>query len=807
MMNFNYTKLWIDFLKLFLITALVVIAVRPVSGQTVPAITINEIRIDQPDADNDEYFELTGGPNAALNGLTYIVIGDGTGGSGVIEAVVDLTGQTILSTGFFVAAESTFTLGAANLITTLNFENGDNVTHLLVEGFTGSNGDDLDTNDDGVLDVIPWTSVVDSVALIQIVGSGDLVYSATTVGPDGGFVPGHVFRNPDGTGAFQIGGFTLGTNDTPGESNVGDIVVPLDLAIYEIQGGGHISPFEGESVRTVGIVTAVDSNGFYLQDRLGDGSDNTSDGIFVFTGSAPGVNVGDELQVQGTVSEFIPGGASTNNLSITQIVSPAVEIISSGNVPPAPIALGRSGRILPNRVIDNDNFALFDPNQDGIDFYESLEGMLVTAVDAQAVSATNGFGEIFAVVDRGRGATGLSVRRTINISPNDFNPERVQIQFDGGILPGFSASVNVRDRLGDVTGVVNYSFGNFEVLVTEEFTPTSTGLRPETTNIEPTRNRLTIAGYNVLNLDPKVEDPALTDGGLDDVDDDAGDGRFEAIAGQIVNNLNLPDIIALQEIQDNDGAEISSVTSANETLQMLVDEIAGISGIAYEFIDNPFIGNGTGGGQPGGNIRTVFLYNPSRVALVAGSVQTVADPVNQQTDEDNPFFDSRLPLAVTFAFRGREITVVNNHFTSKGGSSPLFGQIQPSVSLQELPDVNGGLDDRRAQAAAVKDFVYTILSGNPDANIAVLGDLNEFEFISPLEILEKSLINLTETLPANERYSFIFDGNSQSLDHILVSKSLIKTAVFDIVHVNTEFARTPQTASDHDPSVARFRLR
>ncbi|NJO75495.1 MAG: hypothetical protein HC833_18045 [Leptolyngbyaceae cyanobacterium RM1_406_9] len=318
------------------------------------------------------------------------------------------------------------------------------------------------------------------------------------------------------------------------------------------------------------------------------------------------------------------------------------------------------------------------------------------------------------------------------------------------------------------------------------------------------RLKLTIASYNVLNLDPKVEDISLVeDNDPGDISDDVGEGQFTAIANHIVNNLNLPDIVGLQEIQDNNGAEITDITAADETLQTLADEIERISGVRYEFIDNPFIGNETSGGQPGGNIRTAFLYNPDRVQLVEGSIQTITDPAEQQTNPESPFFDSRLPLIATFTFNGQEVTVVSNHFSSKGGSSPLFGQNQPSVERQEDPTVNGSLDARRAQAEAVRGFVDGLLAENPNANVVVVGDINEFEFISPLEILEQSLNNLTNTLPENERYSFIFEGNSQSLDHILVSDALANRAEFDAVHVNSEFA---DQASDHDPLLVRLFL-
>lgn len=194
------------------------------------SVAINEIRIDQPGTDYDEYFELVGTGNMSLNGLTYLVIGDGAGGSGTIEAAIDLHNQVISSDGFFLAAEDNSTYGAAaDMITDLNFENSDNVTHLLVAGFTGQVGDDLDLDvntqgGDGILDITPWAAIVDSVALIKTdppVGPlEEYVYSDTKVGPDCVFVPGHVYRLPDATGDWQIGAYA-GSYDTPDATNAG----------------------------------------------------------------------------------------------------------------------------------------------------------------------------------------------------------------------------------------------------------------------------------------------------------------------------------------------------------------------------------------------------------------------------------------------------------------------------------------------------------------------------------------------------------------------------------------------------------
>lgn len=185
------------------------------------AVVINEIRIDQSGTDNSEYFELAGSAGESLNGLSYLVIGDSSTDSfGIVESVTHLSGYSIATDGFFLAAESSFELGhTVDLVTTLNFENSDNVTHLLVSGFSGALGDNLDTNNDGVLDISPWQSILDSIALVETFGTGDGVYSSTQVSAGNGNVAAHVFRNPDSRGPWQIG--TLDTaEDTAGRANV-----------------------------------------------------------------------------------------------------------------------------------------------------------------------------------------------------------------------------------------------------------------------------------------------------------------------------------------------------------------------------------------------------------------------------------------------------------------------------------------------------------------------------------------------------------------------------------------------------------
>ncbi len=208
------------------------LAPRGLTAQGNNLVFINEIRTDQNSSDTDEYFELLGLAGDNLDGLTYLVIGDGATGSGTIEAVVDLAGQVIPADSTFVAAESSFTLGVPDMVTSLNFENGDNVTHVLALGFTGMNGMDLDLDDDGILDVTPWIVVLDAISLVANPTSGDKYYASTLntplstavdVGPSGTFAPAHVYRCTAGgatqdvrMGEFFIDGLRL---DTPGDLN------------------------------------------------------------------------------------------------------------------------------------------------------------------------------------------------------------------------------------------------------------------------------------------------------------------------------------------------------------------------------------------------------------------------------------------------------------------------------------------------------------------------------------------------------------------------------------------------------------
>lgn len=572
------------------------------------------------------------------------------------------------------------------------------------------------------------------------------------------------------------------------------------VAIHDIQGTTRISPYAGKAVTGVaGIVTGVrtysSSKGFWIQDPNPDADPATSEGVFVFTGSAPKVAVGDSVTVTGTVSEFVPGGASSGNQSVTEITKPTVTVVSAGNAVPAatvvdaksvPGAYAPAGDPAANNSI---NALALRPGTYALDHYESLEGMNVQVANARVVTATDPYTELWVTVKPRENAG----RRggTVYGSYASQNTGRLQIQ-SLGATADFPVA-NVGDTLTGVTeGPLDYNqFGGYTLVASRLGTLKSGGLERETTQKQK-RGELAVATYNVENLDPS-------------------DATFEKHASAIVNNLKSPDIVSLEEIQDNNGATNDGTTAADVTVGKLIDAIVAAGGPTYDWrsIDPT---NNTDGGEPGGNIRQVFLFNPERVSFtdraggdastavgvtkVHGKAQLTASP--GRIDPANAAWaNSRKPLAGEFVFRGRTVFVIANHFNSKGGDQGLTSQYQPVARSSEV--------QRHQQATLVNAFVKDVLAVQKNADVIALGDINDFEFSGTAQILESdgALWSAIKSLPRSERYSYDYQGNQQVLDQILVSPSIRRGCGFeyDSVHINSEFH---DQISDHDPQVLRF---
>ncbi|MEV5875065.1 endonuclease/exonuclease/phosphatase family protein [Streptomyces sp. NPDC052101] len=573
------------------------------------------------------------------------------------------------------------------------------------------------------------------------------------------------------------------------------------VRIHDIQGTTRISPYAGQQVTDVpGIVTATraygSSKGFWLQDPNPDDDPRTSEGVFVFTGSAPKVAAGDSVTVTGTVSEYVPGGTSSGNQSVTEITKPTVTTVSTGNAVPAPVVIDEDS--VPDEYAPAGDTAAggsingltLDPSTYALDYYESLEGMNVQVADAGVVTATDPYSELWVTVKPWE----HSNRRggTVYGSYGSQNTGRLQIQSLGSTADFPKA--NVGDTLeGTTTGPLDFNqFGGYSLVASRLGTLKSGGLERETTRKQSGRE-LAMATYNVENLDPS-------------------DSTFDKHAAAIVNNLQSPDIVSLEEIQDNNGVTDDGTVDASVTVNKLIDAIVAAGGPKYDWRSiNPV--NDQDGGQPGGNIRQVFLFNPQRVSFVdrAGGDSTTAVGVTKENgkaeltvspgriDPANAAWkDSRKPLVGQFVFRGKTVFVIANHLVSKGGDQGLTSQYQPPTRSSEI--------QRHAQATEVNAFVKDILAVQKNANVVALGDMNDFEFSGTAKILEGDgeLWSAIKSLPRSERYTYDYQGNEQVLDQILISPAIRRGCDFeyDSVHVNAEFN---DQISDHDPQVLRFR--
>ncbi|WP_306370562.1 endonuclease/exonuclease/phosphatase family protein [Nocardiopsis sp. CC223A] len=582
-----------------------------------------------------------------------------------------------------------------------------------------------------------------------------------------------------------------GPDDDPGEPGGPD--EPGDLRIHDIQGITRTSPHAGDTVTGVpGVVTAVNAfgsaQGFWFQDTEGDGDPRTSEGLFVFTGSTtPGVAPGDEILVSGRVNEYRPGSGTQ---TITQIDRAQWTVLSTGNTVPESVAL--EAGVIPEEYAPDHGGDITDlelaPDAYALDFWAAHEHMMVRVEDAPVIAPTDRYFAFWVTVEPEHNRTdngGVAYG-----SYDDPNAGRVKIEslLDRDVHP--FPQVNVGDTLAGVTeGPVYYSrFGGYLVRATTLGEHVVGDL--ERTPVRDTaRYEVSVATYNVENL-----------GGQDDQD------KYDALATGIVEYLDSPDIIGLEEIQDDNGTVDDGTVDPGVTLDRLVAAVEAQGGPAYEWRQiSPE--DKQDGGVPGGNIRNAFLFDPARVRFVdrpGGDATTAVEVVEgargaelsvspgRIEPEDAAWDDSRKPLVGHFRALNRDLYVVTNHFGSKGGDQSLHGVMQPPHRSSE--------EQRHAQAELVADFADELLAVDPDANLVVMGDLNDFQFSRTLDILtgDGPLYNPMMDLPAGERYNYVYDGNSQALDHILVNQAIAGRVDYQVVRINSEFH---DQVSDHDPQV------
>ncbi|KAK7681573.1 hypothetical protein QCA50_015306 [Cerrena zonata] len=601
----------------------------------------------------------------------------------------------------------------------------------------------------------------------------------------------------------------------------------LGVEITDIQGPAWVSPLTGQTVQNVtGIVTAKTSSGFYIQGTPSDDI-RISHGLFVFSTSTTvlgRVAVGDEISLTGRVSEF-RSSTRPDDLTATELTSPASIVVISSNNTVAPIVLG-ADRSPPTQQLSaldvgTDGFlsapnnqsridtvnATLQPDQFGMDFWSSLEGQLVTVRNPVAINFENSFGEFWVHGDwpvtgkNGRG--GL----TITFGPDgvpDSNPETVIIgvPVDGTKNP----KTSVGKTFQDITGVVQYQFGFYYILPLTAPIVVSTPdpTIPATTLVSSNDScTLTVGDYNVENMTP------------------TGATHIADVAGHIANFLFSPDFMFVQEIQDNSGVTDDGVVDANVTLTNLSNAIAKAanSSTPYSFIEVVPV-NDQDGGQPGGNIRQAYLFNSEKVKLVSGppaggsldATEPIVGSDGKVTLTFNPgridptnaaWQSSRKPLVAAWeTTSGARFFTVNVHLVSKGGSSSTQGNSRPPVNLP--------VDQRTSQVEAVATFVKSLLELDPQASIIIAGDFNEYlqtrSVFAPFGGIVSELDEISGIDPV-ERYTYVFDQNTEQLDHIFVSNAIAERGTkVEHVHVNNWAPSFSARVSDHDPSVALLKV-
>lgn len=610
-------------------------------------------------------------------------------------------------------------------------------------------------------------------------------------------------------------------------------------SISKIQGISFMSPYYGDIVTTQGIVIAFSKmkdlpGGYvaYIQSQAPDNDDRTSEGIKLYFKKNPSLNVGDLVKVTGTVYEET--GNPLNTLTTTSIrkITNIQVFENFKDLPPA-VLIGKGGRKIPDHhhstYVGNLSFKASLNLKDGIDFWESLEGMRVKISNPRIVGFRGGK-ETYDnyKTDPERGHLTLYVmpentKKTLTPSggimadpdSHNFNPEIISIG-SGELTVGlkFDGMYKIGDIIpGEIEGMVTFTKnlfgeGEYRFQLPQE-SPTisafndtlETELPDEEKEKLPkfeaalTDDSLVIASYNIKNLSSIGKDRK----------------RLQKTGEMINSTLKCPDVLGLVEIQDNNGKDFSGTSKAEKTIADLISYVpktGDCEGVDYVSVNiNPL--SHREGGIPGANIRVALIYNQNRLGFKENPAptpltETLITPdghLNYNPGRIYPnseaFQHTRKSIIAEFTFKGKQLFVIVNHFNSKLSDSSHFSATQPVVNASEIK--------RAKMAEGVNRFVTRLEARSAESLVAVIGDFNAFLNEFPMKVLEgNNLHNLMRTIPKNDRYTTNHNGNLQSLDYIFVNKQLKKHfKSFQVPQINSDYM---DRLSDHDPVISIFQL-
>jgi predicted extracellular nuclease len=595
--------------------------------------------------------------------------------------------------------------------------------------------------------------------------------------------------------------------------------------IAQIQGSGNASLLAGSTITTNGIVTGRKSNGFFIQmPSPGDGDPNTSDGIFVFTSSTPTVNagVGNDVCVSGKVQEFIPSSDPASP-SQTEIASPTnIFAISTGNALPPPVVLTTFDTDPNGALLQLEKYEGMRVQVDSLTVVAPTRGN-VDEANASATSAGIFYGVITGTARPFR-EPGIQLPDPLPagslccVTRWDTNPEVLSVNSVG--IGGAALDVTPGQTITDLIGPIEFSQRAFTIDTDPAIPPSVSGdaMKFVSVSATATPQELSVASFNMQRFFDTTNDPAVQDVALTTT---AFNNRLNKASLAIRNVLRYPDILGVEEMENL--ATLQAVANkVNNDAVTAGDPSPNYQAYLVE-------GNDIGG------IDVGFLVKTPKVNVIDvtqyGRTTTYIDP----TMNASALLNDRPPLVLRATVQSPDsvvalpVTVIVNHLRSLSG----------------IDDPTDGARVR-AKREAQAEYLAHLIQGDPpesratspSENVISIGDYNAFQFndgyvdvigvvkgspvpanmvvTSPATITSPTLTDLvdTDTVSADQRYSYTFNGNAQEIDHILVNPNA--QTFFERLEygrVNADFPEVyrndpnrPERISDHDPVVAYFAL-
>jgi len=717
------------------------LATAPAMGQLV----VNEIDYDQSGTDSAEFIEIKNISGGAVN-LDPFALELVNGNDDAVYLTIDLPNVNLPAGQYYVVCGDAAIVENCDLDTTPE-------QNLVQNGAPDA------------LAIVQGASIIDAVSYEGDVAPPYIEGSGVGLEDDPNVTNAGISRFPDGVDTNQNNVDLSFRCSTPGETNSADMmncaVVGGLLEIWEIQGNGLASPFVGQAVATESnLVNGVDDVGFFMQTPTArsDGDDETSDGIWVFTGDPPGVAIGDLVDVTGEIEEFF-------DLTEINAASGSVTVISSGN-------------LLPPAVVFDANTP--SPNQPQPENeVERYEGMLVSAAGV-VTEPSNLFGDaqMVAKTDRTFREPGIEFPGMGGLPIWDGNPEIFEIAPNALGLPQVDL---VGGQLVMAEGPLGFSFGDYRIAPTS----INPGAEPPLPGVRSrAAGEFIAATLSARDLFDDVDDPDTSDPVLTPLEVET---KLVKLSLFIRDQLESPDVLALQEVEN--------LTILQALAAQITDDDPGVVYTASLLDGNDFEGSDVG-----------YLTRDDTIT-VNSVAQFGADII---FSFDGSLLYDRPPLVLEATYTGSggpfAFTAVNVHQRSLGGiDDPVDGDRVKNKRLEQAVNLSFLLQDEQTGSApviALGDFNayeftdgYVDVMGQVTGNLDPLGDeLDTFDAVNP------NYSNATNIAPAEERYTFVFDGNAESLDHVVTSSAM--TSLVTGVDYGRGNADAPE-ADEADPSTFR----